>query len=167
MGALNHFRADPAVDKFSKYLIFRDIPCNLLLWGSKSRAIRKAKMKKLEVLLYRNIQKILIIDIARVIDEQITNISICEQFFDIPTICNQTAQRQLTFIGKVVCNYDDQITTQLLTAWCNHKRKPGGVLQKNKKTPRRTFALFSTAPPKTAFSRRGWTSPSIKATGNT
>ena len=31
MGALNNFWADPAMDDFSKYLIFRDIPCNLLL----------------------------------------------------------------------------------------------------------------------------------------
>ena len=33
MGALHHFWADPAVDNFSKYLIFRSILCNLLLWG--------------------------------------------------------------------------------------------------------------------------------------
>ena len=132
MGALNHFWADPAVDDFGKYLIFRAIPCNLLLWGCESWAIREATMKKLEVLLHRNIRKILKIDIARVIDERITNISIRERFFDIPTIRNQIAQQQLNFIGKVVRNSDYQIPTQLLTAWCNHKRKPGGVLQNNK-----------------------------------
>ena len=60
-------------------------------------------------------------DIAQVIDERITNISICERFFDIPKIRNQITHRQLTFIGKVVRNPDDQIPTQLLTAWCNHK----------------------------------------------
>ena len=58
--------------------------------------------------------------------------NIRDPFFNIPTICNKIAHRQLTFIGKVVRNPDDQIPTQLLTAWCNHKRKPGGVLQNNK-----------------------------------
>ena len=90
-------------------------------------------MKKLEVFLHRNIRKILKIDIAQVIEEQITNISIRERFFDIPTILNQIAHRQLTFIGKVVRNPNDQIPTKLLTAWCKHKRKPSGVLQNNKK----------------------------------
>ena len=33
MGALNRFWSDRAVDDYSKYLIFRVIPCNLLLWG--------------------------------------------------------------------------------------------------------------------------------------
>ena len=79
MGALNHFWADPAVDDFSKYLIFRAIPCNLLLWGFESWAIREATMKKLEVFLHRNIQKILKIDISQVIEERITNISIRER----------------------------------------------------------------------------------------
>ena len=51
MGELNHFWADPAVDDFSKYLIFRAIPRNMLLWGCESWAIREATMKKLEVFL--------------------------------------------------------------------------------------------------------------------
>ena len=133
MGALNHFWADPAVDDFSKYLIFWAIPCNLLLWGCKSWAIWEATMNKLEVFLHRKTRKILKIDITQVIEERITNNSIRERFSDIPTIRNEIAHRQLNFIGKVVRNPDDQIPTQLLTAWCNHKRNPGGVLQNNKK----------------------------------
>ena len=109
------------------------MPCNLLLWGCESWAIREATMKKLEVFLHRNIRNILKIDIAQVIEERITNISIRERFFDIPTIRNKIAHRQLTFIGKVVRNPDDQITTKFLIAWCNNKRNPGGVLKKNKK----------------------------------
>ena len=116
MGALNNFWADIAVDDFSKYLIFRVIPCNFLLWGCESWAIQEAMMGKLEVFLYRNIRKILKINITRVIDERITNTSIRERFFDIPTIRNQIVQRQLIFIGKVVRNSDDQLPTQLLTA---------------------------------------------------
>ena len=67
------------------------------------------------------------------IDERITNGSIRNRFFSIPTIRNQIAQRQLTFIGKVVRNKDNQLPTQLLTAWCNNKRKRGAPLQNNKK----------------------------------
>ena len=99
MGALNHIWDDPAVDNFSKYLIFRAIPCNLLLWGCEIWAIREATMKRLEVFLHRNIRKIIKIYIAQVIEERITNISIRERFFDIPTIRNQIAHQQLTFIG--------------------------------------------------------------------
>ena len=142
MGLINHFWADSAVDNFGKYLIFRAIPCNLLLWGCKSWAIREAKMKKLEVFIYRNIIKPLKIDIAQVIDERTTNISICERFFDIATICNDIAHQQLTFIGNVVRNPDDQIFTQLITAWCNHKKSPGGVFQNNKKNLAQNICLF-------------------------
>ena len=134
MGALNHFWSDKAVDNHSKYQIFRAIPCNLLLWGCEIWALREATLKKLEVFLHRNIRKILGITITQVIDERITNESVRTRFFNIPTIRNQIAQRQLTFIGKVVRNKDDQIPTQLLTAWCDNKRRRGGVLQNNKKT---------------------------------
>ena len=67
-----------------------------------------------------------------VIDDKITNEYVRKQFFDTPTIWHQLARRQLTFIGKLVRNSEDQIPTQLLTAWCNNKRKPGAPLQNNK-----------------------------------
>ena len=128
MGALNHFWSARAVDNHSKYQIFRAIPCNLLLRGCESWALCEATLKKLEVFLHRNIRKILGITITQVTDERITNESVRTRFFNIPTIRNQIAQRQLTFIGKVVRNKDDQIPTQLLTAWCDNKRRRGGVL---------------------------------------
>ena len=81
------------------------------------------------------------ITITQMIDERIMNESIQTQFFDIPTIRNQIAQRQLTFIGKVVRNKDDQITTQLLTARCNNKRRRVGVLQNNKKNLAQSIRL--------------------------
>ena len=65
------------------------------------------------------------------INERITNESVRTQFFDIPTIRNQIAPRQITFIGKVVRNKDEKIPTQLLTAWRNNKQRRGGVLQNN------------------------------------
>ena len=68
-----------------------------------------------------------------VIDKKITNKYLRKQFFNIPTIRNQLAKRQLTFIGKVVRNSENQIPTKLLTAWCDKKRKRGAPLQNNKK----------------------------------
>ena len=47
MGALNNFWIDNTVNNLSKYLIFCAIPCNLLLWGCESWAIREATLKKL------------------------------------------------------------------------------------------------------------------------
>ena len=109
-------------------LIFRDIPINLLLWWCESWALRETTLQKLEIFLHRSTRKILRIDITQVIDERITNGSIRTRFFSIPTIRDQIAQRQLTFIGKVVQNKDNQLPTQLLTAWCNNKRKRGDPL---------------------------------------
>ena len=51
MEALNNFWSDTAVNDYSKYLIFRAIPCNLLLWGCESWALREATLPKLEVFL--------------------------------------------------------------------------------------------------------------------
>ena len=70
IGDLNQFWFDRAVDDYIKYLIFRAIPCNLLLWGCESWALREATLWKLEVFLHCNIQKILGITITQVIDEK-------------------------------------------------------------------------------------------------
>ena len=68
-----------------------------------------------------------------VIDGKITNQSVRKRFFNIPTIRYQLAKRQLTFIGIVVRNSEDQIPTKLLTVWCDNKRKPGAPIQNNNK----------------------------------
>ena len=86
MGALNHFWSDRAVDDYSKYLIFCAIPCNLLLWGCESWALRKSTLEKLEVFLHRNIRKIVGVSITQVIDHIIANKPFPIFFFDIPTI---------------------------------------------------------------------------------
>ena len=144
MEALNHFWSDRAVDDYSKYLIFRAIPINLLLWGCESWALRETTLRKLEVFLHQSIRKILWINITQVIDERITNGSIRNRFFSIPTIRKQIAQRQLTFIGKVVRNKDNQLPKQLLTAWCNNKWKRGAPIQNNKKNLAQNIRLLIT-----------------------
>ena len=41
MGAMAEFWDDDHVDVYSKYLIFREIPCYLLLWGCESWSLRQ------------------------------------------------------------------------------------------------------------------------------
>ena len=75
-------------------------------------------------------------------EERIRNAEVKDRFFNIPAIQNQIAKRQLTFIGKVVRNSDQQLPTKLLTAWWNHKRRRGGVLHSNKKSIVQNIALI-------------------------
>ena len=77
-----------------------------------------------------------------VIDDKIKNESVRKQFFNTPTIRHQLARRKLTFIGKVVGNSEDQIPTQILTAWCENKRKPGAPLKNNKKNLTQNIRLI-------------------------
>jgi hypothetical protein len=55
MGALKNIWSLPHLDIWSKYLLFRAIPMNLLLWGCETWSMRKALANKLEVFLHRNI----------------------------------------------------------------------------------------------------------------
>ena len=142
IGAFNNFWYNDTVDCFSKHLFFCTVPCNLLLWGCKSREICEATLKKMEVFLHMNIWKILRITTTMVIDDKITNESFWTQFFNTPTIRHQLARQQLTFIGKVVKNSEDQIPTQLLTAWCDNKRKTVAPLQNNKKNLAQNIRLI-------------------------
>ena len=133
MRSLNNFWADDTVDNFSKHLLIFSIPCNLLLWRCEIWTIHEATLKKLEVLIHINIRKILKITTTMVIDEKITNESVRKQYFNTPTIRYQLARGQLTFTRKVARNSESHITTQLLTVWCDNKRKPGAPLQNNNK----------------------------------
>ena len=77
------------------------------------------------------------------IDERIKNESVRTRFFNIPHDPKyKSTKRQLTFIGKVVRNKYEHIPTQLLTAWCDNKRRRGGVLQNNKKNLAKNICLI-------------------------
>ena len=142
MGALREFWIDHAVKTRSKYLIFCAIPLNMLLWGCKSWAIRESLFKKIEVFFHRRIRNILGISIIRIKYEHITNETVRLFFCGIPSLQSQIAKRQLRFIENVVRYHDSQIPTQLLTAWCDHPRKRGGVLQTNKKNITKNLQLI-------------------------
>ena len=102
MGGLSSYWNDKSVDLKYKYLIFTAIPCNLLLWGSESWALRTSLLSKLEVFLHRSVRRILGIKMTEVKEKRIINAEVRERCFNIPTIQNQISKRQLTFIGKVV-----------------------------------------------------------------
>ena len=88
------------VDTYSKYLLFKTIPCNLLLWGCESWALRKSLLASLEVFLHIGIRRILKVNMRQVFKQHIKNTSIREKFYNIPTIKNQNALQQLTYPGK-------------------------------------------------------------------
>ena len=93
MGAISKIWDDDHVDTYPKYLLFKAIPCNLLLWGCKIWALRKSLLTSLEVFLHRGKRRILKIRTSKVIEQHITKNSIREKFYNIPTIKNQIALR--------------------------------------------------------------------------
>ena len=132
MGSLQHLWADKAVNIHSKYLIFCAIPVNLALWGCEIWAFRETLPKKLEVFFHRIIRRMLGIPFTQVINEHITNDSICMRSCHIPSIWHQIAKRRLHFIGKVVRNSNNQIPTHLLNARFDHPRRRVVPLQNDK-----------------------------------
>ena len=113
-------------------MIFRAIPCNLLLWGCESWALRQSLLKTLEVFLHRNIRRILGINMTKVREMRIKNKSIRVAFYNIPCVRNQIAFRQLSYIGKIFRRDGSHLPNRLLMAWCNHPRKRGRPLLTNK-----------------------------------
>ena len=99
MGAMAAFWDDGHVDVYYKYLIFCAIPCNLLLWGCGSWALRQTILDALEVFLHQSVRRILRIQVRHVIEHRIKNEHVREMFFNIPTIRKQIAFPQLTYIG--------------------------------------------------------------------
>ena len=116
---------------------------NLLLWGCESWALRQTLLNKLDVFFHRSIRHILGITMTQVIEGHIKNETIRAHFNNIPTIRQHIKKRQLTFIGKVFRNHDSQIPTKLLTAWCDHPQRRGGVLQSNKKNLSQNIQLIT------------------------
>ena len=73
MGALKTMWDCPHLELWSKYLLFRSTPMNILLWGCETWSMRKALANKLEVFLHRSICRILHVSITRVKEERIRN----------------------------------------------------------------------------------------------
>ena len=52
MGALKEVWRNPHLDVYNKYLLFRAIPMNLLLWGCETRSLQQSLLDKLEEFLH-------------------------------------------------------------------------------------------------------------------
>ena len=110
------------------------MPLSLLLWGCESWAIKKTSYKDLDVFIHQSIRRIIGISIIQVKEEKISNNKIRKLFYNIPDAGSLIAMKTLNFIGKIVRREDSFYPKQLLTAWVNNKRKPGGVLTTNRKS---------------------------------
>ncbi len=73
MGALKEVWRNPHLDTYSKYLLFRVIPVNLLLWGCKNWSLRQDLLRQVEVFLHHSIRQILHISIMQVQEDHIRN----------------------------------------------------------------------------------------------
>ena len=91
IGGLDKFWRYQHVDMYSKYMIFREIPCNLLLWGCKIWDLCQSLLEKLEVFLHCKIRRILGIRMGQVRECHIKNSHIRTIFYNIPCIRNQLA----------------------------------------------------------------------------
>ena len=100
MSALKNVWRNPHLDAYSKYLLFRAIPMNLLLWGCETWSIRQTLLNKLDVFMHRSIQRILDISMGQVKDERIRNEKIRDIFYDIPTVENMGRCLSLELVKK-------------------------------------------------------------------
>jgi hypothetical protein len=69
MGALKEVWQNQHLNIYSKYLLFRAIPMNLLLWGCETWSLRQSLLNKLEVFLHQSIWRILAINMTHVKEE--------------------------------------------------------------------------------------------------
>jgi hypothetical protein len=132
MGALKNIWNSPHLDIWSKYLLFRAIPMNLLLWGCETWLMRQVLANKLEVFVHHNIRRILRVSITKVRENHIKNEHVRRMFYDIPRVSNMIAARQLDFIGKTIRGPLDRPAQQLLTACYNYTRQVGRPFLHNK-----------------------------------
>ena len=132
MGALKNVWDNPHMDLYNKYLLFRAIPMNLLLWGCETWSLRQVLLNKLEVFLHRNIRRILGVNMTQVQEQRIRNEHVRKTFYDIPRIRNMIAARQMDFVGKVVRGDWSQPAKRMLTASCSNIRLSGRPNYHNK-----------------------------------
>ena len=125
MGALKEVWRNPHLDISNKYLLFRAIPVNLLLWGAESWSLRKTQLDQLEVFLHRSIRRILQISMSTVKEERIRNERVREMFYLIPCVRNMIAAQQTDLIGKMIRGPLDRPSRNMITACCDHKRPIG------------------------------------------
>jgi hypothetical protein len=125
MGRLKEVWRNPHLDIYHKYLLFRAVPMNLLLWGAETWSLRKSQLDKLEVFLHRSIRRILQISMSKVREERLRNEKVRRMFYSIPCVRNMIAARQMDFVGKMIRGPPDRPSRNMITACCDHKRRTG------------------------------------------
>ncbi len=116
MGKLKEVWRNPHLDVYNKYLLFRAIPMNLLLWGAETWSLRKSQLDKLEVFLHRSIRRILHTSMTKVRTQQPHNDKVRKMFYSIPCVRNMIAARQMDFVGKMVRGPLDRPSRNMITA---------------------------------------------------
>jgi hypothetical protein len=81
MGRLKEVWRNPHLNVYNKYLLFRAIPMNLLLWGAETWLLRKSQLDKLEVFLHRSIRRILQISMSKVREQRLHNDKVRQMFY--------------------------------------------------------------------------------------
>jgi hypothetical protein len=125
MGALKEIWSNPNLDTYSKYLLFRAIPINLLLWGCETWSLRQSLLDKLEAFMHKSIRRILKISMTQVKDMRIRNETVRNTFYAMPCVKNMIAARQLDFIGIVIRGPHNQPARRMITSCCNETRRVG------------------------------------------
>ena len=125
MGALKELWRNPHLDMYNKYLLFRAILMNLLLWGAETWSLRKSHLDKLEVFLHRSIRRILQISMSTVQEQRLRNGKVRDMFYSIPCVRNMIAARQMDFVGKMIRGPPDRPSRNMITACCDHEHLVG------------------------------------------
>ena len=125
MGAHKEIWSNPNLNTYNKYLLFRAIPMNLLLWGCKTWSLRQSLLDKLEVFLHKSIRRILKISMFHFKDKKIRNETARTSFYAMPCVKNMFAARQLDHIGKLIRGPHDQPARRMITSCCNETRQVG------------------------------------------
>ena len=125
MGALKEVWRNPHLDVYSKYLLFKAIPMNLLLWGAETWSLQKSQLDKLEVFPHCSIRRILQILMTTVQEQGLRNDKVRKLFYSIPCVRKMIAARQMDFVGKMIRGLPDRPSCNMITACCNHKRRVG------------------------------------------
>jgi hypothetical protein len=125
MGALQEVWCNSHLDVYNKYLLFRAIPMNLLLWGAETWLLRKSQLNKLEVFLHCSIWCILQISMTKLQEQWLRNDKVWEMFYSIPCVRKMIAAWQINFVRKMIRGPPNCPSCNMITACCNHKRQVG------------------------------------------
>jgi hypothetical protein len=121
MGALKEVWRNPHLNIYNKYLIFRAIPMNLLLWGAETWLLRKSQLDKLEVFLHCSIWCILEISMTKVQEQRLCNDKVRGMFYSIPCVRKMIAAWQIDFVRKMIRGPPNRPSCNMITACYDHK----------------------------------------------